>query len=107
MAYNAAACAGSSSEMMWFSARVRFSGTVDEAADGAEGNEVVVFWPNGVLNSAQYVQSAILTLRVMMALALIMTFPSVTAIGQGEVYRVMEPQLFGLGRGPSKHEGIV
>ena len=97
MAYNAAACAGSSSEIMWFIACVRFSGTVDEAEDGAEGNEVVVFWPSGVLNSAQYVQSAVLTLRVMMALALIMTFPSVAAIGQREAYRVMEPQLFCLG----------
>ena len=87
MAYNAAACAGSSSEIMWFIACVKFSGTVYDAEDGAEGNEVVVFWPSG----------AVLTLRVMMALALIMTFPSVAAIGQREAYRVMEPQLFCLG----------
>ena len=82
---------------MWFIACARFSGTVDLAEDGAEGNEVVVFWLSGVLNSVQYVQSAVLTLRVMMALALIMTFPSVAAIGQREAYRVMEPQLFCLG----------
>ena len=67
------------------------------AEEGAGGSAVVVFWPSGVLNSEQYVQSAVLTHRVMMALALIMTFPSVAAIGQREAYRVMEPQLFCLG----------
>ena len=67
------------------------------AEEGAGGGTVVVFWPSGVLNYEQYVQSAVLTHRVMMALALIMTFLSVAAIGQREAYRVMEPQLFCLG----------
>ena len=76
---------------------MRFSKAIGVAEEGAGGVTVVVFWPSGVLNSVQYVQSAVLTHRVMMALVLIMTFPSVAAIGQREAYRVMEPQLFCLG----------
>ena len=76
---------------------MRFSGAIDVAEEGGGGSEVVVIWPSGVLNSGQYVQSAVLTQRVMTALALIITFPSVAAIGQREAYRVMEPQLFCLG----------
>ena len=73
------------------------SGAIDVAEEVGGGCEVVVICPSGVLNSGQYVHSAVLTHRVMMALALIITFPSVAAIGHREAYKVMEPQLFCLG----------
>ena len=57
--------------------------------------------PMGIVISAQWVRSADLTHLVMVALALIMTLPSVVAIDQRAAYRVMEPQLFGLGLPPA------
>ena len=55
-----------------------------------------------IVISAQWVRTADMTHLVMGALALIITLPSVVAIDQRAAYRVMEPQLFGLGVPPAQ-----
>ena len=80
-ASNAAACCGSRRQTTWSSAWARLEG-VDGAEAAAVGGRRSVLCPRGMVTSLHSVVSAVLTQRVMVELALIMTFPSVAAIDQ-------------------------
>ena len=81
MASSAAACLGSMNHTHWSIASDRLvGGGIIAGADGRDGVNLM-FCPTGVVISLHKVISAILTHLVMVELALIITLPSVAAMG--------------------------
>ena len=80
-ASNAAACCGSRTQTTSSSAWARLEGG-DSAEAAAVGGKRSVLCPRGMVTSLHSVVSAVPTQRVMVELALIMTFPFVAAIDQ-------------------------
>ena len=80
MASSAAACLGSMNPTHWSIASDRLVGGASAGAVGRDGVGLISC-PTGVVISLHKVINAILTHRVMVELALIMTLPSVAAMG--------------------------
>ena len=78
-ASSAAACCGSKKQTTWSSAWARLEGGESTEAVAVDGRRSVLC-PGGMVTSLHSVVSAVLTQRVMVELALIITFPSVAAI---------------------------
>ena len=78
-ASSAAACCGSKKQTTWSSAWARLEGGESAEAVMVDG-ERPVLCPRGMVTSLHNEVSAFLTQRVIVELALIMTFPSVAAI---------------------------
>ena len=80
-ASSAAACCGSKKQTTWSIAWARLEGGESAEAVKVDG-ERPVLCPRGMVTSLHNEVSAFLTQRVMVELALIITFPSVAAIDQ-------------------------
>ena len=80
MASSAAACLGSMNPTHWSIASDRLVGGIIAGADGRDGVNLM-FCLTGVVISLHNVISTILTHLVMVELALIITLPSVAAMG--------------------------
>ena len=78
-ASSAAACCGSKKQTTWSIAWARLEGGESTEAVAVDGKRSVLC-PRGMVTSLHSVVSAVLTQRVMVELALIITFPSVAAI---------------------------